>query len=775
MKLLKQLGTLLLMTIAVLYIHGANYSTDELGTHIFPASINVKDFGAKGDGMNDDTAAIQNAAAEAARINATLRSFVGRRYHNGGIGDGAQREIVFPEGSYLISDTVFFKRDVILRGVGKVVIRQTVPSKDIFYFYSAFRCRITNLEFEGGKRQLLFWTQNNDSANLRIQNCRFRSSSGAALESRSHRIMENGKWRLLGAYRLVRENGKEFLREDVRDQATPFANSTLLMIEDCDFLNCRRAADFGCVGAVIRNCRVVSHVDAVGGVFLVENKVHAYDLDILVKRNPVLKQYVFECGGRSNLCFEKSRIWTDSGKGVCPVYSKAKPGYIASSFILRDLTVEAAEAPENAILYCGDGTVPNLISINAVTETSGKKVKAIGFQEDVSEDMLRRNRRFPHFTLEQTYQFAIGRNSSSVDDSVPPVFERFRAEFPAVMPLYPYPKAAKLSGPVFYAGDFGVDCNLNTDDTAAVKKVFAVASKHKNSIVVFPGTWINLNETVSIPDHISVTSAGVTGFRSGKESIDLFHISHAAEVKLSNLMFQGGRHAVSIIAPESMKSNLILNNCYFYDCASYAVNAQAGKDMKNIKNKMTVLLNGGVAFTSKLYRGNASIAYSDAQWLSTLPETPKESPAKECVAIQNYGELQILDMLTVPMAFSWTSMSDTLAATCSAGDYRWIDNYGNLHCFNARFGGEWGGLCPVFHCGKGHVYLEGGYAWFESRKIARCPVLADSPSADSRMFNVVCSPNLGIPVRMLWRSAVSSKPYVSRKQNITNIFPGMLK
>ena len=65
--------------------------------------------------------------------------------------------------------------------------------------------------------------------------------------------------------------------------------------------------------------------------------------------------------------------------------------------------------------------------------------------------MLRRNRCFPHFTLEQTYQFAIGRNSSSVDDSVPPVFERFRAEFPAVMPLYPYPKAAKLSGPVFYA------------------------------------------------------------------------------------------------------------------------------------------------------------------------------------------------------------------------------------------------------------------------------------------------------------------------------------
>ncbi len=774
MKFLKVIA-LCLAAISASFVYGGAYSTNELNEHIFRSSINVKDFGAKGDGISDDTAAIQKAAAESFRINNASLSFVGQRYHNGGIGDGAQREIVFPDGTYLVSDVVFFKRDVVLRGVGKAVIKQTAPTKDIFYFHGAFRCRVTNLEFDGGKRQLLFWTANNDSANLRVQNCRFQNSSGAALEALSHRIEENGKWRTIGAYRIVREDGKEFLKEDVRDQAKPFANSTLLVIEDCEFTNCRRAAEFRCDGSVIRNCRVTAPSGAEGGVFRIGSRLHAYDLDILIQRNPALKQYAFECSGATTLCLEKSRIRTDSGKGVCPVYSEAVPGYIASSFILRDLSVEAADAPENAVLYCGRGTAPNLIAINAITETSGKKVNAVGFEQEVNDEMLSKNRYSRHFSPKETYQFAIGENSSSVNGAVPPAFEKYRVEFPAPIPPFPRPVETVFRGKVLYAEDFGVDCNLNTDDTAAVKKVFAEAAKHENAIVVFPGTWIDLSETISIPDRVSVTSAGVTGFRSKEETIDLFHIDRVSEVKFSNLMFRGGRHAVNFSAPESVKSSLILNNCYFYDFASYAVNAQAGEEMKPVKNEMSVLLNGGVSFTAKLYRGNASVAYSDAQWLSTLPETPKESPAQECVAIQNYGDFQILDLLAVPMAFSWTPMSDALSEKNAVGDYRWIDNYGNLHCYNARFGGEWGGICPVYQYGSGRVSLEGGYAWFESTKVVRCPVLADSPGADCHLFNVICSPNLGNPVRFYWRSAPNGKPTVSGKQNMTNVFPVPLK
>ncbi len=737
---------------------------------IFPSSINVKAFGAVGDGKTDDTAAIQRAAEEAARWNVSMRAGVGHRYNRGRIGDGPQKSIVFPAGTYRITDTVFFKRDVILRGVGKAVIRQENPAKDLFYFNSAFRCRVDNLAFDGGKRQLLFWTANNDSANLTVKNCTFQNSSGAAVESLSHRIREaNGKWRNVGAYRIVKENGVESLREDLRDQAQSYANSTLLTIENCFFTNCFRAAEFRCDGAVIRNTRVVTSFDQEGGAFRIGNKIHAYQLDILVKRNPAKKQYVFECIGRTNFCFEDSVIRTDSGKGVCTVYSEAAPGYIATSFILRNLKTESAQSSEQSILFLAKGAVPNLIAINGIAE-SGGMVRAIGFEEPVTEESLKTNRYFKNFPLEKSYQFAIGKNSASVDGRVPEAFEPFRTAFPTVPAPLPRPQEPEFRGKILYAGDYGVDTDPKTDDTAAVKKLFAEASKQKGSVIVFPGTWVQLSETVTVPDSVAVTSAGVTGFRSSNEIMDLFRISGVSAVRLSNLMFQGGRHSVNISVPESMPSNILMDNCYFYDAASYAVYARAGKEMNPCPNQLSVRMNGGVAFTAKLYCGNASNAFSDAQWLSTLPEVPKDTPMKECVTIRNYGRLQITDMLTVPMAFAWSSMSAPVPKDTIPGDFRWIDNYGELFCWNVRFGGEWGGLSPIYHYGRGRVWIEGGYPWFESPRTHRYAVLADSPDAECILFNAACSPNIGKPVQMVWRSADGTiRPL--KKQIQANVFP----
>ena len=65
----------------------------------FPADANIKsvrDFGAKGDGVTDDTAAIAAAVK--------------------GIGGSHMRSLYFPDGTYLVSDTVLFAEWIFVQG-----------------------------------------------------------------------------------------------------------------------------------------------------------------------------------------------------------------------------------------------------------------------------------------------------------------------------------------------------------------------------------------------------------------------------------------------------------------------------------------------------------------------------------------------------------------------------------------------------------------------------------------------------------------------------------
>ena len=72
--------------------------TDYL-TSIPAASVTVTQFGAKGDGVTDDTAAIQ-AAIEFVK--------------NAGRG-----EIFFPTGTYIVSSPIIFYSNMIIRGNGR--------------------------------------------------------------------------------------------------------------------------------------------------------------------------------------------------------------------------------------------------------------------------------------------------------------------------------------------------------------------------------------------------------------------------------------------------------------------------------------------------------------------------------------------------------------------------------------------------------------------------------------------------------------------------------
>ena len=136
--------------------------------------VNVKDFGAKGDGVTDDTKAIQAA------FDSLAKKAMGGRFGPGGAYHSSMPEVVFPVGIYIISDTINVGAKIV-RGEGDPSIKQTNPEKDIFYYSNAWHGKISGITFLGGKTHLNLGNGNIDSGHFSVMDCKFHHSSGPAV------------------------------------------------------------------------------------------------------------------------------------------------------------------------------------------------------------------------------------------------------------------------------------------------------------------------------------------------------------------------------------------------------------------------------------------------------------------------------------------------------------------------------------------------------------------------------------------------------------------
>ncbi len=135
--------------------------------------FSVKDYGAKGDGVTDDTAAIQ-ATFDVAATKNWGEQWPGGSYYT------SNATVFFPCGKYLVSDTIRLNGPNIL-GDGTPIIYQTNASKDIFYGDWAWRLIISGLTLVSGKDHFVFDTHNVDMTELVISNCSFNRANGCAV------------------------------------------------------------------------------------------------------------------------------------------------------------------------------------------------------------------------------------------------------------------------------------------------------------------------------------------------------------------------------------------------------------------------------------------------------------------------------------------------------------------------------------------------------------------------------------------------------------------
>ncbi len=153
-------------------------------------SINVRDFGAKGNGTADDTAAI-NAAFEAMRKAGIITNpELPRQWGGPEWFPGTCPAVVFPCGHYKISDAIniagnfvnLTNRDMgahTIRG-DNAVIDQINPDKDIFVSTYSIMTHITGFKFVNGRNQV--WLDApNTSGFFKVTDCEFHEARGFAV------------------------------------------------------------------------------------------------------------------------------------------------------------------------------------------------------------------------------------------------------------------------------------------------------------------------------------------------------------------------------------------------------------------------------------------------------------------------------------------------------------------------------------------------------------------------------------------------------------------
>jgi hypothetical protein len=161
--------------------------------------LDVVAFGADPSGSRDSSASIQDAF-DAAALHASQGTKLGRVW---------QHEVRFPSGDYKISDTIIIRSvspnvthgicagghagrplndttwcmisALRVTGVGMATVEQTSPGRDVFAGAAVYRLEFQYMNLVGGRHQLNVGNNNTNEGFIKISDCLFSMSSGAAI------------------------------------------------------------------------------------------------------------------------------------------------------------------------------------------------------------------------------------------------------------------------------------------------------------------------------------------------------------------------------------------------------------------------------------------------------------------------------------------------------------------------------------------------------------------------------------------------------------------
>ncbi len=687
-------------------------------------TINVKDYGAVGDGINDDTIAIQNALNFAFKQRKSIRVNTMKGWYGGSV-DAAYPMVIFPSGTYKITNTLVGYREMYLKGIGNAVIKQFDSTKDIYYQHGSFRSTIENLTFDGGSVQVHIWTANMDGAKIIISNCQFKNSGSEAVRCWSYtkkRLKgEKFRWTKPIAPYKVEVNSNGFIKlVDKIDITTlsRWANSTLMVISDSEFNNCIRVFDVSCDGTVFENCKIIANPFTVGAVIKCNNKTEIRNIKCYA---PASKQVQFWIEANSSALACRNSIF-ESASPMCLVKQIRKPGYISTGLIINGCKLNSAGCAEGGIISLE--AIPNTLYFTGNIELSGKAVKAVAWKISPSTEGFYEQRYFKHIDIATQFNFCIANNSSNINPQLPKTAKAYiRSDIPQkILKKLGFANLKKLaveSSPqiknMVFASCYGLKADGINDDSDALQQAVDAASKLPQSAVILPGQIIKLTKTIYLSPDTKLIGTGCA-FLRGDGSFPALSSEECRNIIIKNIGFKEFSKGLELNTKSSQNSKVLIYNCDFFDCYEEAITCLSDKN--GDKNNTIIQLKNSNIYSTIVT--NAAFAYFSNLWLSG------NFLINDRANIENHGGVMFAESIScVPRSKKGKTLKNSISKVekiWEKGDnLRWFDNYGKLIISDPRFGGEEGGACPIYNMFQDSIiFAHGGYFGMNSKYIKNC-------------------------------------------------------
>ncbi len=724
-----------------------------IGAMEWSHGVNVKTFGARGDGVSDDTAAIQQALNSIRKLNhrkplvsnpitagaPELQKFKAISWHSENV---REPELFFPSGTYRITDTLVGTGDISLRGEKDSVIFQTVPEKNILYINYGFRALIDGLTFKGGKRQVIYFTNNNDIAYLSIENCRFENSAEAAFYSYNFLNPKRTNYAntTYGPYTVKWESGKPLLTQN-NEKARHFNNSTLMTFTNCEFINCAAAFRCNSDGAVIENCRIQVPSGAKEPPFDIQGPITVTNLTATAESAIPGKAWFNNPSSRVSIYDSSFTV----KKGGMPLFSsdRKKHGEVQNCLIVRNTQVLCRKSP---LIFC-KGAIPNVIDFENVKDPSGEEITLMASAFPMTRANLKKTEinvtpyenalsGKSYFKEEPPYDITLSNCDMVSTENLPDFLkERIAEPMPGkVVNAVHVPRAGftadgmkKKFKRTLRAVDFGVDTDLKTDDTAAMQKVLSAASQGEPALIELPPTLIKISKPLDIPQEAAFTAPGLATIEQSDVKAPIFRGKNQKKLFAANLRLVSGNHGFQIQTNPGEKAEILIEKCLFYANLESALSLLAGDGKTGLPNKTNLLLRNSV-FVYPVHGVITNAAHSELHgfWAS-VPGRMNQS-----AFITNLGgEMRVSNMLGVPVPMNDHKFNHlpVVKNWPLAKNLRWIDNHGRLYATDNRFGGEYYGIPIIFNfTKKGTVAIDNALTCFQHPAMKQCMVYyAETP------------------------------------------------
>lgn len=687
--------------------------------------VNVRDFGAVGDGIADDTLAIQRAAdaLDAARDNGRKHMMVlCDRYRKSRM-DGPVGEVFFPKGTYRTTGPVVFRGSTFVRGEKGTVVRNDNPRSVVFFFRKGYRTDVRDITVEGGGVQVHVWTSNMESSTIALENAVFRNASDTSFltdgfrkdpkaidPTRDYHSPSNYHSNIVyvSPYEeSVASNGLWTLRPRDMTGIITCWNSTLCTIRNCRFEDAEQAFRGWTDGIVIADCHLRGNATSTNSLIRAGGVCRIIRCRLEPGAN---MSAAVEVQG-NNVMLTSSTV---SLKGKTVVARSEIVPFSWLTGMITTLTDVGIEGAGNPVFLFPAGKMAAMNSAYGVTSLDGGHHKLFAFEHEPTreeaEALVVGAKARPGLPLENSVSFAVKSVDTEIFDiSLPAALECCRAEIPNRVLARRKMRPSALTFPerVFSddaIGDEMYYADTGKDDTERVRALVAKAAAAGGGTVLLPSRWIRLTGAVELPDNVEVTCRGRAVLTMLNDADAFFRAKDGVRARLVNLVFHRGRHA---LVAEGLKGLIQLKNCYYYEQLEESVVDETDGD-----NRFRVEVVGGVANTARMYRGNANPVLFDGFWSTIRSGHAREEWQEDYIGYANKrgGWLEMYDILAVPNVFEhFDKTMSPRPGNPAKGTVRgrWVDNSGVFRSFAFRGGGEQGGLTLVYHHGADAVtYVE---------------------------------------------------------------------